>query len=137
MLVGGSRIVLDTSVVSIIYNQDQRASFYEARITGLAPVVSFQSLEELFIWPLKNNWGDRRRNNLLQHIDQYEVVWPNLDLLHISAELRNEQERAGRRLNTADAWIAATAVLLGCPLASHDRDFSHIPNLQLIKSPTT
>ena len=136
MLLGHSRIVLDTSVVSIIYNGDQRAPFYEASITGLITVVSFQTLEELLIWPLRNQWGDRRRNNLLQHIDQYEVIWPNLDLVHISVELRNEREKAGRRLNTADAWIAATAVLLGCPLASHDRDFSHIPNVQLIKAPT-
>lgn len=137
MLLVGSRVVLDTSVVSIIYNEDQRAPFYEASITGLIPVVSFQTLEELLIWPLRNGWGDRRRNNLLQHIDQYEIIWPNLDLVHISAELRNERERAARRLNTADAWIAATALLLDCPLASHDGDFDGISGLQLIRNPAS
>ena len=128
-------VVLDTSVVSFIHNRHQLANFYELHITGLTPVISFQSLEELYIWPIRNNWGDRRRNELLQNINQYEVTWPNEELAYVSAQLRDQRERAGRRLNTADAWIAATALLLRCPLASYDRDFSRIPNLQLIQAP--
>ena len=37
----------------------------------------------------------------------------------------------------ADAWIAATALMLDCPLASHDRDFSGIANLALIQATAT
>ena len=70
------------------------------------------------------------------YIGQYELIWPNSDLAHISAQLRTERERAGRWLNTADAWIAATAIMLGCPLIAYDGDFSGIPNLQLIRAPT-
>ncbi len=125
-------VVLDTSVVSIIYNGDQRAQFYQAEIVGLRPVISFQTLEELLIWPIRNRWGNRRRNELMRHIDQYEVIWPSLDLVHTSAQLRDQMERAGRRLDTADAWIAATAILLECHLASDDQDFSRVPNLSLI-----
>ena len=55
-------------------------------------------------------------------------------MVQISANLRSEREKAGRRLNTADAWIAATAILLACPLASHDRDFSDIPGLEFIRA---
>ena len=132
MVSGHPPAVLDTGVVSIIYNHDTRAAFYESNIRRMRPVISFQTLEELYIWPIRNNWGDRRRNELLRHIEQYEVIWPNADLARISAELRDERERAGRRLNTADAWIAATALLLECPLASDDRDFSGAPNLSLI-----
>ena len=128
-------VVLDTSVVSFIHNRHQLANFYEFHISGLTPVISFQSLEELYIWPIRNNWGDRRRNELIQNLNQYEVIWPNVELVYVSAQLRDQRERAGRRLNTADAWIAATALLLKCPLASYDRDFSRIPNLQLIQAP--
>lgn len=130
-----SLVLLDTSVVSFIYNRDPRASFYIERITGLHSAISFQTLEELAIWPIKNGWGARRRNDLAQHLDQYAVIWPTHEMVQISAELRAFRENIGRRLNTADAWIAATAVSLGCPLASHDRDFSEIPGLELIKSP--
>lgn len=98
----------------------------------MIPLISFQTLEELYIWPIRNRWSDRRRNELMLHISQYEVIWPNEALALVSAQLRDERERAGRRLNTADAWIAATAILLNCHLASADRGFSSIPNLQLI-----
>ena len=56
-------------------------------------------------------------------------------MVRISARLRSERERAGRRLTTADAWIAATALMLDCPLPSHDGDFSGIPDLELIRAP--
>ena len=133
MTPGSQPVVLDTGVVSFIYNGDDRAQFYEDRIIGMRLLVSFQTLEELYIWPIKNNWGTRRRNELQRHLDQYEVVWPNLELVQLSAELRNEREKAGRRLNTADAWIAATALMLGCPLAYHDRDFDGILGLRVIR----
>ena len=71
----------------------------------------------------------------MQYIEQYEVIWPSPDLAYISAQLRTERETAGRRLNTADAWIASTAITLGCPLIADDGDFSGIPNLQLIRAP--
>ena len=135
MVAGVGIVVLDTGVVSFIYRGDGRAHYYEERITGMRPVISFQTLEELYIWPIRNDWGTRRRNELQQHLDIYEAIWPNLELVRLSAELRAERERAGRRLNVADAWIAATALMLGCPLASHDKDFDGIPGLDLITSP--
>jgi len=36
-------------------------------------------------------------------------------------------------LKSADAWIAATALLLECPLASHDGDFADIPGIELLR----
>ena len=133
MTPGSQPVVLDTGVVSFIYNGDDRAAFYEDRFIGMRLVISFQTLEELYIWPIKNNWGTRRRNELLRHLSLYEVVWPNLELVRLSAELRADREKAGRRLNTADAWIAATALMLGSPLAYHDGDFNGIPGLQVIR----
>ena len=137
MVTGFTRVVVDTSVVSIIFNQarDGRTAFYQSRLAGRQAVVSFQTLEEIYYWPLANGWGERRRNELTQHMDQYEVFWPNLALVEVSSQLRVEREQVGRRLNTADAWIAATAVYLNCPLASDDGDFTDIPNLELIRAP--
>ena len=135
MASSGQPVVLDTGVVSFIFGRDTRAQFYEDNIAGMQPLVSFQTLEELYIWPFRNNWGNRRRNELQRHLDMYEVVWPNLELVRLSAELRNERESAGHSLNTADAWVASTALMLGCPLASHDSDFDGIPGLQVIRLP--
>ena len=133
MLSNPSLIVLDTSVVSI--RRAESAPYYRERIVGRRAVISFQTLEELWFGAYKRNWGDRRKNALRRSLDQYEVMWPNSDLVRISAHLRSERERVGRRLNTGDAWVAATALLLECPLASHDHDFSDIPDLTFIHAP--
>ena len=128
-------IVLDSNVVSYIFNGDARASWYAQRIRGLRALISFQTLEELWFGALEKNWGDRRKNELARHLEQYEVVWPDTAMVELCARLRRERQRAGRELTTADAWIAATAISLGCPLAAHDRDFSGIPNLELVQNP--
>jgi predicted nucleic acid-binding protein len=45
--------------------------------------------------------------------------------------------RAGRRLETADAWIAATAVLYDAPLITHNaRDYLGVPGLKVITEAT-
>ena len=44
--------------------------------------------------------------------------------------------RAGRRLETADAWIAATAMLYDAPLATHNAsDYLGVPGLKILLLP--
>ena len=129
-------VVLDTSVVSMLLRGGAEAEPYRCEITGLRAVISFQTLEEMWFGAIKGGWGTYRRNRLSLHLDQFAVVWPTPEMAEISANLRSDREKAGRRLHTADAWIAATAIMLNCPLASHDRDFGKIPNLQFIHYPS-
>ena len=130
-------VVADTSVVSLIFNGDTRSSAYLEHLDGRHAVTSFQTLEELQFGAYKAGWGRRRRSELNEHLRQYHVAWPNPSLVRTCARLRSECEARGRRLETADAWIAATAVMLSCPLASHDRDFSGIPGLEVTQVPDT
>ena len=127
-------IVLDTSVVSYIFNRDTRADYYIERVRGLRTFISFQTLEEAWHGAYVRGWGNRRKDELAAHMNQYQVIWATAELVDTCARLRSERETVGRRLNTADAWIAATAILLDCPLASHDRDFSDIPGLEFIRA---
>ncbi len=128
-------IVLDTSVVSLLFKGDPRGGFYLPHMTGLRTVVSFQTIEEVWYGAYRAGWGARRKNELSHHLQQYAVVWPDQETVDISANLRVERERFGRGLNTADAWIAATAIRLSCPLASDDGDFDGIARLNLIQAP--
>ena len=128
-------VVIDTNVVSNLLRGGDIAAYYSRRLAGQRLVVSFQAIEELWFGAYKNGWGERRKSELAKHLEIYEVIWPNHELVEVCANLRTSAETAGRRLNTADAWIAATAVYLSCPLASHDRDFSGVPNLSLIQKP--
>ena len=128
-------IVLDTSVVSFIFNGDSRAAFYEDRIRTQQAVISFQTAEELWFGAYRAGWGLRRRNELQRFLGQFVVISPSPDMARLCGRLRGERERQGLRLETADGWIAATALYLDCPLASHDGDFDGIPQLRLVRAP--
>ena len=127
-------IVLDTNVVSYIFNNDSRARFYTEQIRGQRTFISFQTLEEIWHGAYRDGWGNRRKDELTEYLERYEVVWPETDLAHTCARLRAERRSAGRELGIADAWIAATALMLNCPLATSDRDFSGIPGLELVRA---
>ncbi len=126
-------VVLDTSVVSMLLRDTAQSAFYRDEIAGHRAVISFQTLEESWFGAARANWGAQRRNALAQHLRQFEVVWPTAEMVDLSVTLRIARERAGRRIATSDAWVAATAIMLGCPLASHDRDFAGIAGLELIR----
>lgn len=126
-------VLLDTNVASYIFSKNPKASYYIERIKGHSIIISFQTLEEMWFGALKDKWGERRQRELADYLQRYEIIWPDRRLAEECARLRSDQEQAGRRLELADAWIAATAILLDCPLASHDQGFSGIPNLYLIQ----
>ena len=137
MAPGSEVVVLDTSVVSILFNEadDERYAAYQERLAGRRGLISFQTLEELLFGMHTSGWGEARKRRLRRHILRYEVVWlePESKLAAISARLRSDLKLMGRTLDVADAWIAATALLRQCPLASYDRDFLGIPGLPLIQ----
>lgn len=128
-------IVVDTNVISYLLAEGNRYEFYRELIAVEQSVISFQTWEELWYGAYYRNWGTRRRSELTQHLENYEIIWPSIDLAEICARLRAERRVAGRTLQVADAWIAATALLLNCPLATDDRDFDGIPNLEIVRAP--
>ena len=127
-------VVLDSNVVSYIFRGSRQARYYLDRIQGLHPTISFQTLEEIWYGAVSGGWGERRRNQLAIFLGQYEVVYPDPQMVEVCARLRAERRLAGREIRTADAWVAATALILDCPLASHDGDFADIPGLRLIRA---
>lgn len=137
MTLTGSRVVIDSNVMSYIARRSPIADYYLPYLAGREVVISFQTREEALFGAYLAGWGERRVNDLKQQMDQYEVHWPDDELVDLCARLRQQRQAAGRRLEVADAWVAATALYLECPLASHDGDFDDIPDLQLIRAPTT
>ena len=130
------QIVLDTSVVSILFNpNDRRYSYYGERLEGFRLSISFQTVEERWFGAFYGNWGRRRIEAMDRHLSKFQVIWPTRTLIETCARLRSETRRAGRELSMADAWIAATAVTLGCPLVSDDGDFDELSDLTLIQRP--
>ena len=126
-------VVADSNLVSYIARKSPIADYYLPHLAGRQIVISFQTREEALFGAYLAQWGERRVNDLKLQLEQYEVSWPNPGMVDLCARLRADRRAAGREIQIADAWVAATALYLGCPLASHDGDFENIPGLQLIR----
>jgi predicted nucleic acid-binding protein len=126
-------LVVDTDVASFVFKHDTRASLYIPHLSGHILTVSFQTLAELELWTLAADWGTRRRQQLTQHLRRYVVAYPSAVLCRRWAEVMDEGRRRGQPISTADAWIAATSLLLDVPLVTHNGgDFSGISGLSVI-----
>ena len=98
-------------------------SLYEPHLKGNTLALSFQSVAELWKWAEKRDWSTRRREALEAFIRRFLVIPYDYDLTRVWARLTAHEERAGRPIDSADAWIATTAVHKNLTLYAHDRDF--------------
>jgi predicted nucleic acid-binding protein len=126
-------VVLDTDVVSFLFKNDSRAQIYIPHLRDRQWVISFMTEAELEQWALLSNWHAKRIEWLRVFLGRFVVVPSSRDLVLKWAEVMVAARRSGRRLETADAWIAATAVLYDAPLITHNAsDYLGVPGLKLI-----
>ncbi len=127
--------IVDTDVVSMLFKGDSRASVYRSHITGRLLGISFMTLAELERWTLDRGWGPRRKAELAQHLRHYIVLPVSRELCVRWAEVSFVAKRKGRPINTADAWIAASALYYRVPLITNNRkDYSMIDGLGLLSA---
>ena len=127
-------VVVDTCVVSYLFRGDTRASLYNPHLAGNTLVISFMTLAELHRWALERDWGPRRRAEMDAYLRRY-VVYPfNRALCMQWAVTKDRTQRDGRRMGTADAWVAATALLYGIPVVTNNRRHFEVlePDLTLV-----
>ena len=94
------------------------------------PGVSFMTVAELYCWPFRRNWSDRRIVELRQFLEGYAVLRHSEP---INWEWAKIKCRRGRPIADSDAWIAATAVFYGAPLVTHNpRHFLHVEGLKVL-----
>lgn len=120
-----STVLLDTTVASLLHpkkkNNTLRAK-YEPHMQGQILALNFQSIAELWSWAEENNWGTRERDGLIIFLQKFLVIPYDSDLAQEWAKVTTHCKRIGRRLESGDAWIAATASRYKIPLLTHDRD---------------
>ncbi len=125
--------VVDTDVLSYVVREDTRAALFEPYLNGTTSFVSFMTLAELDLWVLRRALGEARQQRLIRLLGRFRVVFADRALCQTWAEVRDQARRNGRRIETADAWIAATALSLGVPLVTNNRDdFAGVPGLTLL-----
>jgi predicted nucleic acid-binding protein len=113
-------VVIDTDVISFLYKRDTRARLYEPHLNDPPFILSFMSLAELRRWTLERNWGEERRQQLEEYLTRYLVLHSDDLMCDRWAYAMNSARMQGQPIGPADAWIAATALLLDVPLITHN-----------------
>jgi len=129
-----SPVIVDTDVVSFSFKGDTRAAFYDAYLLDKLSYISFQTLAELEQWAIARHWSARRHSALLEFIEErFAVIESSAQLSRHWAEVREHVRQAGRIIQPTDAWIAATALLYGVPVVTHNAaDFAPVVGLSII-----
>jgi|ERR1035438_2804954 predicted nucleic acid-binding protein len=104
-------VVVDTDVISLIFKGDSRAEKYLSVLSGPDLLVSFMTEAELERWILQAKWGPERIVRFRTYMRRFVSVPYSRDLIVKWAEVMVEARFQGRRIDVADAWIAATALL--------------------------
>ena len=126
-------VVVDTDVVSYIFKNHPFGSRYDAELAGRIPLISFMTVAEIERWVLQYRWGAQRIQWLRAFLQRFTVVPSSPDLCRKWAEVMVTAQAAGRRIESADAWIAATALLHDAPLLTNNRnDYLGVAGLTLI-----
>ncbi|MCI0488425.1 MAG: type II toxin-antitoxin system VapC family toxin [Blastocatellia bacterium] len=126
-------VVIDTDVMSFLFKQDSRAALYRPHLAGKLTVISFMTLAEMNRWSLEKNWGAARKYKLEEFLEDFIVLYSSRAMCFRWAEAINSSRRKGRPIQTADAWIAATALLHGIPLVTHNgKHYASVDGLTVI-----
>lgn len=133
-------LLLDTNVV-VVYARDGEPSrileaqlgLRDGRAQGLVSVIT---VGEAIAFALKNNWGDARRNQLMElirtklvpvDINRQEILAAYAEIDHFSEKI----EKPAKPMGQNDMWIAATARVLDCELVTMDKDFDHLDGTKI------
>jgi len=125
--------IVDTDVVSMLFKGDTRALAYRVHVSGRLLGISFMTLAELERWSLERGWGPKRKHELAEHVSHYAVLPVSRELCVKWAEVTFAAKRRGRPAQTADAWIAASALYYQVPLITNNQgDYSYIKGLTVL-----
>ena len=131
-----ARLVVDTDVASFVFKwHPEFAPQYVDLIHGCELVISFMTLAEMRQGALGANWGQRKCDVLEAYLAGFSVLHSDTVLCSTWAQVRNESVRKGRQMSSADAWIAATALVLSAPLVTNNpKDYRHLDKLRLVSA---
>lgn len=91
------------------------------------------SLAELRRWTLERNWSERRRQELEDYLTRYLILHSDDQMCNRWAQAMNSARLRGRPIGPADAWVAATSLLLHIPLVTHNgAHYTGIEGLRVI-----
>jgi tRNA(fMet)-specific endonuclease VapC len=114
-------VVVDTDVLSYLFKEDTRGELYLPHLDGKLTIISFMTLAETDRWALERNWGMAKQSAMKVFLEQFIISPFNRTLCLRWAEAMYSARRNGLPIQTADGWVAATAMLHNVPLVTHNK----------------
>lgn len=125
-------VVVDTDVVSLVFKGDDRGERFLSALEAPDVLVSFMTEAELERWILQSKWGPERITRFRSYMRRFVSIPSSRDLIVKWAEVMVAARSLGRRIEVADAWIAATALLYDAPLVTNNpRDYAGVAGVRL------
>jgi len=112
-------IVVDTDIVSYIFKKDTRSELYEPHLIQVPKFISFMTFAELRRWKFQSNWSEIKNKKFEKLLSDYGVVYADEELCNLWARITINAQKKGRPIGTADAWVAAAALMFDVPLVTH------------------
>jgi len=130
------RLLVDTNIVSYLMKRNPISELYLPDLKDKVLCLSFVTIGELYLGAEKDNWGDKKKNELEERLKNYVVLPYDKVVAECYARTIMGIRRQGFNISFSDAWIAATALAFEIPLVTHNgRHFVPVPNLKLITHP--
>lgn len=136
------RYLLDTNMVLLYLREDRVAVDFEQQYSILEEenlaLIFIVTKAELLALALKNNWGNRRINQLEQFLEQFFIIdiaaedilqeYARIDAFSQGKLKAIPINFSSRNMGKNDIWIAATTSIVNATLVTTDKDFSHLEN---------
>ena len=128
-----TKAILDTNIVSYLMKGGSLAETYAPHLEGRLLTISFITVGELYFGAEKQDWGERKREQLEATLQKFVVIPYDHEIACSYGLLVAERERKGAPIGPNDAWIAACAVRHRVPLVTHNpKHFENITSLKII-----
>jgi tRNA(fMet)-specific endonuclease VapC len=107
---------------------EERLGLQAGHVQGMISVIT---VGEANAFALKRNWGQKRRERLMElirsklvpiEINRAEIIAAYAEIDHFSEKV----VKPARPMGQNDMWIAATARVLQIELVTTDKDFDHL-----------